>query len=153
MIGSVIYALRYAVEHPVQMLIFTAPFAASTLGKNIGYAFLRTAVFQAGRMLLDSGAIGKIFWEELTRPKGAPRGPLYKGTELQRAVGLGRGAISKSATARIAPAARFLLGTPFRFYTTAAAATITAGYAVGSTHVVQTAPAERGQPGMMMGVW
>ena len=134
-------------------MIFLTPIAMTPLGKRLSFAFARTAVFQLGRMLLDSGEIGKIFFEELKRPAGSPKPPLYRGTELQKAVRLGRGAVTRSTAARLSPAVRFLLGTPIRFYTTAAAATITAGYAVGSTHVVRTAPPEKGQPGMMMGVW
>lgn len=140
MIGSVIYALKYAMEHPLQAMLFVAPIAATPLGKKLTFAFARVAVFQTGRMLLDSGEFGKIFIEELRRPKGAPRPPLYRGSELQRAVRLGKGAASKSAIARAAPIARFLLGTPFRFYTTVGAAYIGAGYAVGRTDVVRTAP-------------
>ena len=140
MIGSVIYALKYAIEHPLQSMLFITPIATTPLGKKLTYAFARVAVFQTGRMLLDSGEFGKIFIEELRRPKGSPRPPLYKGSELQRAVRLGKGKVSRSAITRAAPVARFLLGTPFRFYTTVGAAYIGAGYAVGRTRVVRTAP-------------
>lgn len=140
MIGNILYGLRWAIEHPVQSMIFLTPIAMTPLGKKLSFAFARTAVFQLGRMLLDSGEIGKIFFEELKRPKGSPKPPLYKGTELQKAVQLGRGAVSRSAAARIAPVGRFLLGTPIRFYTTAVAVTIGAGYAVGKTEGVRTAP-------------
>lgn len=140
MISNVIYALRWAIEHPLQSMMFLVPVAATPLGKKLSFAFARTAVFQAGRMLLDSGEVGKIFLEEFRRPAGSPRPPLYRGSELQRAVRIGRGAVSKSAIARVAPIARFFLGTPFRFYTTAAVVTIGAGYAVGRTHGVRTAP-------------
>jgi hypothetical protein len=140
MIGSILYGLRWAIEHPVQSIVFLAPVAATPWGKKLSFAFARTAVFQLGRMLLDSGEIGKIFLEELKRPIGAPRPPLYRGTELQKAVRLGKAATTRSVATRIAPVARFLLGSPFRFYTTAAAVTIGAGYAVGRTDVVRTAP-------------
>lgn len=140
MIGNIVYALRWAVEHPLQSMALLVPFAATSPGKKLSYAFARTAVFQAGRMLLDSGEIGKIFFEELRRPTGAPRPPLYKGTELQKAVRLGKGAVSRGAIARLAPIARFLLLSPFRVYTTAAVITIGSGYAVGRTHNVRTAP-------------
>lgn len=140
MISSVIYALKWAITHPLHSLALLAPFAATPAGQRLGYAFARTAVFQTGRMLLDSGEIGKIFFEELRRPKGSPRPPLYKGTELQRAVQLGRGAVTRGAISRVAPIGRFLLLTPFRAYLTAAAITVGAGYAVGRTHVVRTAP-------------
>lgn len=140
MIGNIIYALKWAVEHPLHSMAFLAPIAATPLGKRLGYAFARTAVFQLGRMLLDSGEIGKIFFEELKRPKGAARPPLYKGTELQKAVRIGRTAATQSAATRLAPLGRFLLGTPIRFYTTAAAVTVGAGYAVGRTKAVRTAP-------------
>ena len=140
MIGTIIYAMKWAVTHPLHSMALLAPFAATSAGKRLGFAFARTAVFQAGRMLLDSGEIGKIFFEELRRPKGSARPPLYKGSELQKAVRLGKGAASRSAIARVTPVARFLLGTPFRFYTTVGAATIAAGYAVGRTHGVRTAP-------------
>ena len=140
MIGNILYGLRWAIEHPIQSMLFLPPVAATPWGKKLSYAFARTGVFQLGRMLLDSGEIGKIFLEELRRPVGAPKPPLYKGTELQKAVQLGRGAIVKSATTRFAPIGRFLLGTPFRFYTTATAITIGAGYAVGRTEVVRKAP-------------
>jgi hypothetical protein len=140
MIGTIVYALKWAVTHPFHSMALLVPFAATPAGKNLTYAFARTAVFQTGRMLLDSGEIGKIFFEELRRPKGAPRPPLYRGTELQRAVRLGRGAISRGAIARVAPIGRFLLLSPFRAYLTAATITIGAGYAVGRTHGVRTAP-------------
>lgn len=121
-------------------MVFLAPIAMTPLGKKLSFAFARTAVFQLGRMLLDSGEIGKIFFEELKRPAGSPKPPLYRGSELQKAVQIGRGAAARSAVARLAPIGRFLLGTPFRFYTTAATITIGAGYAVGRTEGVRTAP-------------
>ena len=140
MIGTIIYYLRWAIDHPVQSMAFLIPIAATPVGQRLTYAMARIAVFQTGRMLLDSGEFGKIFYEELRRPKGAPKPPLYKGTELQKAVRTGKSALSRGAIARIAPIGRFLLGTPFRFYTTATTVTIAAGYAVGRTDVVRTAP-------------
>lgn len=158
MIGNIVYALKWLADHPVQALAFTIPFGITTFKPiaDFRYAMARIAVHTTGRFLLDSGDIGKIFYEEFTRPKGAPRPPLYRGTELQKAVKAGKKRALTPITAiatRIAPAARLLLASRGGFYGVAAITTITAGYAIGRTHVVRTAPSEKGQAGMMMGTW
>ena len=136
----------------MQALAFTLPFGLTkaTPIANLRFALTRAAIYQSGRMLMDSGSMFSMFWEDLTRPKGAPKPPLYKGSELQRAVTAGKGKarapIARIGT-RLGPYARplllagsGLLRSPIGFYTTVAAASIVAGVAVGRTDGVRTAP-------------
>lgn len=152
MIGHIIYALKWTLDHPIQALAFTLPFGVTSFTPiaNLRFALARSAIYMTGRFLMDSGAQGKMFFEDLTRPKGAPRPPLYKGSELQRAVQVGKGkarAPVARAGARISPYARPLLlgagrfvATPVGFWVTVAAAGAVAGILVGRTDGVRTAP-------------
>lgn len=157
MIGNLVYALKWVVDHPIQALGATAIiFSKGRFASNLRYAVARTTIYWIGQQVIDAGSIGKIFYQELKRPAGASRPPLYRGSNLQLASAQARRSIGARAVtvgARAAPAVRFLIGTPVRAYLFATASIVTAGYAVGKTDVVRKAPSERGQPGMMMGVW
>lgn len=152
MIGNIVYALKWTLDHPLQALAFTLPFGLTTYTPiaNLRFALTRSAIYMAGRMLMDGGTQGKMFFEDLTRPKGAPKPPLYRGSELQRAVQAGKGKarapLARTGT-RLAPYTRPLLAagaafitSPVGFYTTVAASTVVAGIAVGRTDGVRTAP-------------
>lgn len=157
MIGNLIYGLRWLIEHPIEALAATAIITSKgRIASNIRYAVARTTIYWVGQQLIDAGSIGKIFFEELKRPAGAKRPPLYRGSNLQVASAQARRGIAQraaGAATRLSPIARFLIGTPLRAYLLAGTGIAAAGYAVGKTDVVRTAPSERGQPGMMMGVW
>jgi len=152
MIGHIIYALKWTFDHPIQALAFTIPFGVTSFTPiaNLRFALTRSAIYMAGRMLMDAGSQGQMFWQDLTRPKGAPKPPLYRGSELQKAVRAGgskaKAPIGRIGT-RVGPYVRPLITAGVAFVSTPVGAGLTlsgiglgVGYLAGKTDVVRTAP-------------
>lgn len=136
-------------EHPLHTLAVTSAFGftKNRLITNFRRFLIKTTIYYTGQFAIDSGALSKIFWEEMKKPKGAPRPIYYKGSQLQKATQMGKSWLRKQATkpiasagTRLLPIARFLFLTPFRTYLTLGTAYTAVGFAVGRTHVVRTAP-------------
>jgi len=146
MIGNVIYGLHNVfVEHPLTTLAATGIFGFSKNRAitNLRYGLARIVFYTAERAVIDSGGIGRMLYKDLTLPKGAARPPIWKGSPSQKAVAAGRQRASTlllRAKAPLFAAGRFLISAPARPYLLAGAATVAAGYAVGRTRGVRTAP-------------
>lgn len=146
MIGNLVYALHDAlVERPAVTLAATGIFGFSQnrFIVNLRYGLARVILYTAERAVIDSGGIGKMLWKDLTLPKGAARPPIW-GTSATRAATQAARVKARAGAARggalAVQAGRFLISAPARPYLIVASATIAAGYAVGRTRGVRTAP-------------
>ena len=146
MISSIVYGLHdMFVERPGVTLAATGIFGFSKnrFITNLRYGLARVILYSAERAVIDGGGIGKMLWKDLTLPKGAARAPIW-GTSASKAVVDAARTKARSQLARGGALAirggKFLLSAPARPYLIVGAATIAAGYAVGRTKGVRTAP-------------
>ena len=146
MIGNIIYGLHdLLVERPLTTLAATGVFGFSKnrFIVNLRYGLARIILYTAERAVIDTGGIGKMLWKDLTLPKGAARAPIWGTSATRAATQAGRikaRAGAARAGALAVQAGRLLISAPARPYLIAASATIAAGYAVGRTRGVRTAP-------------
>jgi len=146
MIGNIIYALHDTiVNNPIKALAATGIFGFSKnqFVVNLRYGLGRVIFYTAERAIIDSGGIGRMLYEDLKVKKGGARPPIWKGSPTQKAATAGRQratAFLARAKAPLGAVGRFLISAPARPYLLVGAATIVAGYAVGRTRGVRTAP-------------
>lgn len=156
--GNILYALQ-AVKDNWLYILGGAALANPRYGLKLGEIAARISIYWIGQQFKDGASYGKIAHEVLTRKPGAKVPPLISAGDKAAVGAAGRSLVTRGG-AKLAPlagpvkdVAKFLVATPARTYLTIGTAAMVAGAAVGSTRSVQTAPAEKGSPGMMMGVW
>lgn len=152
---SITYALNN-LKDKLPYALLGAAIASPRLAGKMAEIVFRVGYIAIGEQIRTGSGSAKIIYEVITRKPGVKRPPLIPPADkVAIRAAAGRAAtIGRLQTARTGAAALTLLTNPAVVTTVGVVGgSYLAGSAVGSSKAVRTAPPERGQPGLMMGVW
>lgn len=130
--------------------------ASPRLAVKMAEIAFRIGYMAIGEQIRTGAGSAKVIYEVAKRPRGAKMPPLIPAADkVAIRAAAGRAATQgKVAATRLGATTFRLMMNPLVLRTTGiVGGSYVAGKALGSSEFVQTAPPERGQPGLMMGVF
>ena len=152
---SITYALDN-LQDKLPYALLGAAIASPRLASKMAEILFRIGYIAVGEQIRTGAGSARIIYEVITRKPGVKRPPLIPpGDKVAIRSAAGRAAtVGRLRAASTGAAALRLITNPYIVTTVGVVGgSYLAGSAVGKSREVRTAPPERGQPGLMMGVW